>query len=97
MAAVYAGLSPTLYLKKKLSRVVSLQDTVGALQMVGTLEDNIEALLQNFLEEETVRDFAKKLASSKYTVATLLEMSERELDEIMAEAYPRYFQLNLKF
>ncbi|KAG0623351.1 hypothetical protein M758_3G167500 [Ceratodon purpureus] len=87
-APYFGGLSPSVYLKKKLSRVVSLQDTVGALQMAGTLEDNIEALLQNFLEEETVRDFAKKLASSKYTVATLLEMSERELDEIMAEEFP---------
>lgn len=83
-----AGLSPSVYLKKKLSRVVSLSDSVIQMQMAGTLEDNIEALLQNFLEEETVRDFAKKLASSKYTVATLLEMSERELDEIMAEEFP---------
>lgn len=88
LLAVEAGLSPSVYLKKKLSRVVSLSDSVGQLQMAGTLEDNIEALLQNFLEEETVRDFAKKLASSKYTVATLLEMSERELDEIMSEEFP---------
>lgn len=88
LLAVEAGLSPSVYLKKKLSRVVSLSDSVGQLQMAGTLEDNIEALLLNFLEEETVRDFAKKLASSKYTVATLLEMSERELDEIMSEEFP---------
>lgn len=84
----FGGVSPSVYLKKKLARVVSLQDSIGQLQMAGTLEDNIEALLQNFLEEETVRDFAKKLASSKYTVATLLEMSERELDEIMSEEFP---------
>ncbi len=76
-----------MYLKKKLTRVVSLQDGLDQDLMAGSLEDNIEALLHNFLEEETARDFAKKLASSKYTVATLLEMSDRELDEIMTEEF----------
>ena len=77
-----------MYLKKKLARVVSLQDAVGQLGLMGSLEENMEALLHNFLEEETARNFAKKLASSKYTVATLLEMSEGELDEIMVEEFP---------
>ncbi|CAM6048317.1 unnamed protein product [Sphagnum compactum] len=83
----FGALSPSVYLKKKLTRVVNLQDSLDQDLMAGSLEDNIEALLHNFLEEETARDFAKKLASSKYTVATLLEMSDRELDEIMAEEF----------
>ncbi|CAM6043819.1 unnamed protein product [Sphagnum compactum] len=83
----FGALSPSVYLKKKLTRVVSLQDGLDQDLMAGSLEDNIEALLHNFLEEETARDFAKKLASSKYTVATLLEMSDRELDEIMTEEF----------
>jgi hypothetical protein len=77
-----------LYLKKKVARVFDLQESLGQCLMAGSLEENIEALLQNFLEEETARNFSKKLASSKYTVATLLEMSERELDEIIAEEFP---------
>jgi hypothetical protein len=83
-----AALSPSLYLKKKVARVFDLQESLGQCLMAGSLEENIEALLQNFLEEETARNFSKKLASSKYTVATLLEMSERELDEIIAEEFP---------
>ncbi|XP_024388664.1 uncharacterized protein [Physcomitrium patens] len=84
----FGGVSSSIYLKKKIAKVVSLQDSIRQMQMAGTLEDNIEVLLQDFLEEDTVRDFAKKLASSKYTVATLLEMSESELDEIMTEEFP---------
>lgn len=85
---VCAAHSPSLYLKKKVARVFDLQESLGQCLMAGSLEENIEALLQNFLEEETARNFSKKLASSKYTVATLLEMSERELDEIIAEEFP---------
>lgn len=75
-----------MYFEKKPSRVVSLQGEVP--DMADTPCGGVEALLQSFLEEETVRAFGKKPACSNHTVATLLEMSEEELDEVMDEEFP---------